>query len=585
MNRNVIIDVLKGCAIIAVILYHLGVSKFGYLGVDVFFVISGYFVTIGLIKGFSKDKFSYWSFLNKRLARLWPGLILICTVSLALGWLVMLPLHFKLDCESEIGTLTFTNNFVQYITSGDYWTAENDFKPLMHTWYLGILMQFYLIIPFVFIVARKCAKQWFQTAFYILAVLSLLSLIFYLTPLMTESQNFYMLPARFFELGAGGLLALSMHDDNRNLSNFRLSVFVGLLLLSVVLIFGTEIEALKLRLVIVAIISVAMVGYSNYFHVSPKFQKLLLPVSFLGVASYSLYLSHQVFFAFYRYIVNNVFSVAEYLWICVVSIIIGIILYLIFEKPLSRYISKRKSNMYRINGLCLVLAIGLCAISIYYYKHNGLVRDIPELDLYVNGNNQTPEEYNNAPHSLNRDFPNNGRKNIFVIGDSFGRDWVNILQEAGVDSVMNISYTMYVDTYTKRRIAEADFVFVATNLPFFESYNYENIYPELFNRKFYRVGLKSFGQNFIGNVYNKRYTSTYFVRCVKESIYSSNINRAEKQLFANEFIDMMAPIMKKDGSIRLFTDENKLITQDGVHLTKAGAKLYAEKLNVWQYLE
>ena len=305
---------MKGIAIIAVILYHLGVSKFGYLGVDVFFVISGYFVTLGLVKGFVNDKFSYWRFFNKRVARLWPGLILICAISLALGWLVMLRLHFKLTCESVIGTLTFTNNFVQYITSGDYWTTENEFKPLMHTWYLGILMQFYLIIPLVFIVAKKCAKQWFQTAFYILAILSLLSLIFYLTPLMTESQNFYMLPARFFELGAGGLLALSMHDDNRNLSNFRISVFLGLLLLSVVLIFGTEIEALKLRLVIVAIISVAMVGYSNYFHVSPKVQKLLLPVSFLGVASYSLYLSHQVFFAFYRYIINSVFTSAEYLW-------------------------------------------------------------------------------------------------------------------------------------------------------------------------------------------------------------------------------------------------------------------------------
>jgi len=105
--------------------------------------------------------------------------------------------------------------------------------------------------------------------------------------------------------------------------------------------------------------------------------------------------------------------------------------------------------MYRVNGICLILAIILSIVAFHYYKHNGLVRDVPELGLYINGNNQTPDQYNNWPHSLNRDFEDNGRKNIFVIGDSFGRDWVNILYEAGVDSIFNISYQMYADEYTK----------------------------------------------------------------------------------------------------------------------------------------
>lgn len=116
--RNHIIDFLKGISIISVILYHLGVSEFGYLGVDVFFVISGYFVALGLTKNFSQGEFSYLSFFNKRLSRLWPGLILISAISLGLGYYFMLPLHYKLNCESVIGTITFTNNFVQYITSG-----------------------------------------------------------------------------------------------------------------------------------------------------------------------------------------------------------------------------------------------------------------------------------------------------------------------------------------------------------------------------------------------------------------------------------------------------------------------------------
>ena len=584
-QRNHIIDLLKGIAIVAVILYHLGISGYGYLGVDLFFVISGYFVVLGLTKNFSQEKFSYWSFINKRLARLWPGLILISAVSLGLGYYFMMPLHYKLNCESVIGTITFTNNFVQNITSGGYWVPDNELKPLMHTWYIGILMQFYLIIPFVFVIAKLCAKQWENVAFYLLTTLSLLSLILYLSPYLTEAQNFYLLPSRFFELGSGGLLALILADDKRDTKSVQAYIFCIILILTTILIFSSTIEASKLRLTIVVALSVIMACCSQFFNITSGLQRLLSPITFLGVASYSLYLSHQVFFAFYRYIVNNLFTPFTYLWILIASITIGILFYFIFEKPLSGYISKKKNNMYWVNSISLILALLISFQGFIFYRQNGLVRDVPELDLYVGQKNQTPDEYNGFPHNLNCDFKNNGRKNIFVIGDSFGRDWVNILMEAGVDSVYNISYTMYVDKNTKDRLSKADYVFVATNLPFFESYNYHSIYPELFSRKFWRVGLKSFSTNFFGNIYRKRDSSGYYDTTGKENDYAKNINLFEKAFFKDNFIDMMAPIIQKDGTVRLFTKEKMLITQDGLHLTKAGAKMYAEKLDVWQYFK
>lgn len=94
-KRNIGLDLIKGFAIIAVILYHAGIAKFGYLGVDVFFVISGYLAVRGLKKAFANDKFSYWKYLNHRLARLWPGLILIAIISLVIGYFVMLPIHYN----------------------------------------------------------------------------------------------------------------------------------------------------------------------------------------------------------------------------------------------------------------------------------------------------------------------------------------------------------------------------------------------------------------------------------------------------------------------------------------------------------
>ena len=588
MKRNISIDLLKGIAIIAVVLYHLGISGYGYLGVDLFFVISGYFVVLGLTKNFSQEKFSYWGFLNKRLARLWPGLVMISVVSLILGWRFMIPFHFKLDCESVIGTLTFTNNYIQYITSGGYWIPDNEFKPLMHTWYIGILMQFYIIVPIIFIIAKRYFTHWKKIVFYTLTGLSLLSLIGYLSPLWSETQNFYLLPSRFFELGSGALLALAIFDQEqisfRGGAERKAFIFSISLILTCVFIFSSGIDAMKLRLTFVVAITILMVACSHYISVPLKVQKCILPLTFLGVASYSLYLSHQVFFAFYRYIINSSFNLTTYFWIITATIAIGILIYFLFEKPLSQYISRGKKNIYRLNVISLVLAIAISAIGYYYYHQNGLMRDIPELDLYLGANNQTPEEYNSYPFRLNSDFENNERKNILVIGDSFGRDWVNILREAGIDSVYNISYSM-VDVNTRKRIKNADYIFVATNRPFFESYNYDEIYPELFSKKFWRVGMKRFCNRFIGNTYCKRDSPDYYGNTGDIDANIKKINLYEKNIFKNRFIDVMAPVTASDSSIILFTEDKKLITQDGVHLTKAGAKMYAEKLDVWQYFK
>lgn len=259
-------------------------------------------------------------------------------------------------------------------------------------------------------------------------------------------------------------------------------------------------------------------------------------------------------------------------------------MYFCFEKPLALYLNTIR-RIYVVNSVCFIFAIVLTGTSIYCYKNSGIVKDFPELNLYYGKENMTPEMYNGSPFMYKNDFPDNGKKNIFVLGDSFGRDWVNILKASGVDSVMNISYAMYVDGDTRRRLQQADYVFVATNLPFFSSYNYDEIYDELFNRQFWRVGLKSFGSIFIGNIYSRRFSSDYHNITVTENSYSADINGYERKIFRYNFIDLMNPIKDGNGQIRIFTEDGKLITQDGIHLTEAGARMYADKIDVWQYLK
>lgn len=147
-QRFFLLDLLKGLAIFAVVLYHLGLFEYGYLGVEIFLVVSGFLTTKSVVGAYNRNgAFSYGHFLFKRIVRLFPLVVLLCTCAFVIAYFVQLPDNFKNTCETTVGTLTFTNNFVQYITSGNYWDTSNDFKPLMHTWYLAVLLQFYLLYP------------------------------------------------------------------------------------------------------------------------------------------------------------------------------------------------------------------------------------------------------------------------------------------------------------------------------------------------------------------------------------------------------------------------------------------------------
>lgn len=158
-QRSLLIDFLKGLAIIAVVLYHCGLLTYGYLGVEVFLVVGGYLITKSIMRSIDAGSFSYTQYLAKRLTRLWPLLVVVSGMSLAIAYCVMLPDNLKNMAETAVGTLTFTNNFVQYITSGNYWDQSNDFKPLMHTWYIALMMQFYVIIPLLLIIDYRLQRS------------------------------------------------------------------------------------------------------------------------------------------------------------------------------------------------------------------------------------------------------------------------------------------------------------------------------------------------------------------------------------------------------------------------------------------
>lgn len=148
-NYRYDLDVIKGIAILAVVLFHLGIIKSGYLGVDVFLVVNGFLIVPSVCKNIVIGKFSYLQFLEKRILRLWPMIVLATSVCLLIGYIGMLPDDYENVGESVVASNLFSENILLSITTHDYWNASNDYNPLMHLWYVGILFEFYVLFPII----------------------------------------------------------------------------------------------------------------------------------------------------------------------------------------------------------------------------------------------------------------------------------------------------------------------------------------------------------------------------------------------------------------------------------------------------
>ena len=578
-SRSFLLDFLKGIAIIAVILYHSGLFTYGYLGVEIFLVVGGYLTTKGILHSYDRGDFSYWNFFVKRLLRLWPIVLLVSLVAFICGYFWMLPDNFKNTCETVVGTSSFFNNFVQYVTSGDYWDASNDFKPLMHTWYIGLMFQFYVLYPILFMACHALTKNWKKSVLWTLSVVFVGSLLLYVLPSLSDANKFYLLPARLFEFAAGGLIAVIYDKNKETVARNRSAwygVLIGSLVLLILLSINCNLDAKQYRLLIAVGFTTLLVVMSTKR--SEEIPNLNIPaITTLGMASYSLYLWHQPILAFYRYVVNDQFTVWSYLIVLSASFVIGLLSYYYIEQPISKHVVTKRLKALLLSA-CFLLALGLIIISAYYYKRHGIVRDVPELGITTAHTDFECQTYNERNFAYDKDFPKNGKKNILVLGDSFGRDWVNILRESGIDSIMNISYHKDSDNIVQKRIDAADYIFVAENGPFDKFYKY---LPAMMSKCFYRVGHKHFGIC-NGVFYNHRRDADYYHQTFA---YDTKLNKEEQQIFKDHYIDLMSLIVLKNGRYPVFTPDHKFYSHDCIHVTEAGARNFAKLINVKRFFQ
>ncbi len=204
------IDGLRAVAVIPVVLFHAGARWFsgGYVGVDVFFVISGYLITTILVQDFSAGRYSIARFYERRIRRIFPALFVVVLCSSVVGHLLLLPEDLKAFAKSVVATTLFVSNIVFWGESG-YFDGPAEMKPLLHTWSLAVEEQYYIAFPIVLFLLYRFASP--RIASWVIALGALLS--FGLSVWGVHNApvaTFYLLPTRAWELLVGSLLAVGL---------------------------------------------------------------------------------------------------------------------------------------------------------------------------------------------------------------------------------------------------------------------------------------------------------------------------------------------------------------------------------------
>jgi peptidoglycan/LPS O-acetylase OafA/YrhL len=216
LNYRPDIDGLRAVAVVLVVLFHAfpDFCRGGFVGVDVFFVISGYLITGNIVAGIAANEFSYLDFYARRFRRIVPALVVVLATVLALGWLLLLPQEFFDLSRQTIAGSSFTSNILLLMQIG-YFDTASDLKPLLHLWSLGVEEQYYIVWPAMLVLA--CRTRLNKLA--AIAILGAASFAFMLA--VPEPDAFFLLPARFWELLLGGALVWCELEHGPALQRFR----------------------------------------------------------------------------------------------------------------------------------------------------------------------------------------------------------------------------------------------------------------------------------------------------------------------------------------------------------------------------
>lgn len=498
------LDAIKGLAIIAVVFYHMGLLPSGYLGVDTFFVINGFFILPAMFRLFDGKVTSLYSFWEKRILRLWPLILVASFFCLLVGYWGMLPDDYENLSESVIATNLFFENILSAITTKNYWDVSNDYKPLMHMWYVGILVEFYIVTPLILWCISKFAKlrrlEFQKLGQFTIVFFASLSFLYYLSPLSEGPGRFYYLPARFWELALGGIIALffSKIQNRKCFDSCGVNSVASILVLLVICIGLIWPNYPPMPALVITVFTSAYLLVAN--PAKNVFNRLLTwrPLCMIGKMSFSIFVWHQILLAFYRYFVTDELSPLFVICFWGVILLVSWFSYLMIEQKV------KVTHRAFATAACFMILLAIPSAAIYL--HAGVVRDVPEMNIYFdNVHRGMHAEYVDRVYTMDRDFIDDGRIKVLIVGNSFARDWANVLLESNYKDSLDITYAYDYREDLIPRIQQCDYLFsriIKSEIP---SYVWENTSID----KVWGIGTKTFG-NSNGAIYARRNREDYF---------------------------------------------------------------------------
>lgn len=328
------IDGLRAIAILPILLLHCGISvvRGGYIGVDVFFVISGYLITDIITREMAEQRFSLLEFYRRRAVRILPALGVMIGVTLALGCWLLLPVSLQDLGRSAAWTSVFGSNIYFYLTS-DYFSQRADLQPLIHTWSLAVEEQFYLFYPLLLLALRKLDHNRLTLVLVLIAALSFAVGGWYSAN--DQIGGYFLLPGRIWELMLGGLIALGAYPQ---IASDRLRTILCAFALAGIILFAIGTSLFWPFPVPSALPPVAAAAFLLAYMPGTRVAWLLERGVFraVGRISYSLYLWHRPIIAFYLLDRPGVLTLRDSVILLLASFIAAMASYWCVERPALR---------------------------------------------------------------------------------------------------------------------------------------------------------------------------------------------------------------------------------------------------------
>ena len=370
------IDGLRALAVLAVVIFHTFPNWLpgGFVGVDIFFVISGFLITSLILPGITRHTFSFGNFYARRIRRLFPALILVLLATLALGFFILMPRDYALLGMHTTASALFIKNIWIWHEAG-YFDTEAELKPLLHLWSLAVEEQFYLLYPLLLWLCWK-------TKLPLRAILTLLFCVSFIYCASTMQHHpveaFYLLPSRFWELLAGGLLATTVVGG---MIRERASIFTSLALLLLAIAFAPQVDSIVGRQLLAVTATCLLILALPYTITYVKIFTHRLFVT-TGLFSYPLYLWHWPLLVMGRMLhADHKLSPFNNLCILAISVMLGWLTWRFVETPIRRKLPSRRNIAVLVCGMLLLAIAGLAILFSQGWpsRYPGAVR---ELALY-----------------------------------------------------------------------------------------------------------------------------------------------------------------------------------------------------------